>query len=88
MIKTRKIGFLAALVVVLAVATVLITPDPTDDVDGILHPHRVSKIFEQISIVSILASLLTSRSAERFYVGFSIDSAPQAVFRMICTYRC
>jgi hypothetical protein len=87
-IKSRKVGFLVALVVVMAVGTILLTPDSTDDVDGILRPHKVIKTFEQISTVVTAATLSISRSAERSWVDFSANSAPQAVFRMTCTYRC
>ncbi len=39
--RTHRMGFFATLVLVLlviaSVATILITPDPSDDVDGLLH---------------------------------------------------
>jgi hypothetical protein len=87
-IKTRKILFLAALVLVIAVASILVTPDPSDDVDGILRRHKIFNTLEQISTLLTASALRISRSSGPYYLDVSVDSTPQAVFRMICTYRC
>jgi len=87
-IKTRKIGFLAALVLVIAVATILITPDPTDDVDGLLRPPKVIKIFGQMSGVVTAAILSTLPSARRSYLDQAGDLTQQSRLPMICAYRC
>jgi len=53
-----------ALLVIVAVATILISPDPTDDVPGILHSHlklqKVASVFyEPLSTGSgLVASVL------------------------------
>ena len=88
MIKTGKIRFLAALVVVIAVATILATPDPTDDVTGILQSHRVVKSLKPISIWPIAAILQNLPSTQRSFIDFPADSTSQNVFRMSCSYRC
>ena len=44
MLGQREASALIVLLVVLAVATVLISPDPTDDVDGVLYSHKLIKI--------------------------------------------
>lgn len=82
MIKTHKIEFLAIAVLVIAVATILITPDLTDDVDGLLHPHKVVKMFEQAS--TIATALSAGSSLEQSY----LNSSSQTVLQMVPTYRC
>jgi hypothetical protein len=41
MLKLAKIGL--AIVIILAVARILITPDPTDDVNGVLQQRHLVK---------------------------------------------
>jgi hypothetical protein len=41
-IKTRKVGLLVALVAMIAVGAVQLTPDPTDDIDGLLRPNNAA----------------------------------------------
>lgn len=88
MIKTENFRFLAAVIVVLAVITILVTPDPTDDIDGILHSHRITKALAQISSLPIAALVLLLPSAEQFYLRFPTDSSSQSNYRLLCTYRC
>lgn len=39
-----------ALLIVVSVATILVTPDPTDDVMGVMHQHQVPTV----SLVSLI----------------------------------
>ena len=88
MTKTDKLRFLAAVVLVLAVATILVTPDSTDDIDGILHSHRMTKALAQISSLPIAALVLLLPSGKQSYLRFPTGSSSQSNYRLLCTYRC
>ena len=45
--------FVVALLIVVAVATVLISPDPTDDVTGVLHQHVKLQKLAAVFAVSV-----------------------------------
>jgi hypothetical protein len=85
-IKVSKIGFLAALLVVFAVAIVLITPDPTDDIHGILHQRN--RATHTLALMHVPAIAAVSPSAERWHSESSQDAATRSVFEFTCTYRC
>ena len=77
-------GFLALLIVI-AVATIVITPDPTDDVDGILrspHPLRSPSLRASVGVSLVLFSL----------AALAASSPPipttSNLLRLICTFRC
>lgn len=63
-------GHLLALLLVLAVATVLITPDPTDDVSGVVRAHRavhvpvLALVFAPFSILLFINHTANSESVE------------------------
>jgi hypothetical protein len=42
MLRLAKLGL--AIVIVVSLASILITPDPSDDVDGVLQRHHLVKV--------------------------------------------
>jgi len=74
-----------ALLIVIAVATILITPDTTDDVNGLLRSHQTLKSLSlgaSVGISLVLISLAAS-TASSPPVPTTSD-----LLRLICTYRC
>ena len=81
----RRFWVFLALLVVIAVATIVITPDPTDDVDGILrshHPLRSPSLGESVGVWLVLFSLAALDASSP-----SIPTTPN-LLRLICTSRC
>ncbi len=84
-VARRRFSVFLALLIVIAVATIVITPDPTDDVDAILGPHHPLKSPSLSASVGIslevlsLAALATSSPP--------IPTTPN-LLRLICTSRC
>jgi len=39
-----------ALLMIVSCATVLVTPDPLDDINGILHPHHSVKVHKLLAV--------------------------------------
>jgi hypothetical protein len=75
-------------VVILSIAYVLITPDPTDDVDGMLRPHRSAK--------AQIVSLPLPQSPIPVVAPFLLPMRPSGAQRLItpelldlaCVCRC
>ena len=82
--RTSQIGLLAALLIVLAITVVLITPDPTDDIAGILRPQKIVKLL----LVSALVIPTIVQLAEGPYVESNRIVISRDLFRYICAYRC
>ena len=74
-----------ALLVVVAVVTVLVTPDPSDDVQGILRPHKVIKTH---GLATMFGIAMVLAFVERSYTTSSQDVTSQNLLKLICTYRC
>ncbi|HEY1262955.1 MAG TPA: hypothetical protein VGF06_05490 [Terriglobales bacterium] len=76
---------MAAALVILAVATILVTPDPADDVLGVLHKHHlmhVAPVFAGVlQPVLLLASFLPAGLASR-------RSESADLFDLICVRLC
>jgi len=73
------------MLVILAVSIILVTPNPTDDIDAVLHSQ---KSLEHISLLPIFAVVLALSYAERSTLNFWVDSSSHSVFRLSSTYRC
>jgi hypothetical protein len=69
-----------------AVVFILVTPDPTDDVDAILHLVKGAHS-HPICDVSTLNSALIMRVSSRLYVS-SASNVMSHVPELLCTYRC
>ncbi len=82
--------FAVALAVVLAVATVLITPDPTDDVEGVLlrtHQPVVHAVFHAISSRTLQS--FASRFLPAVYRDLSAHrSQPADLLDLVCVRLC
>lgn len=76
---------LLGLLLVVAVATVLITPDPTDDVHGIVRSHRT--LHPTIAGIAV-ATALTLHPAEQLDGKQSSEFATSSLLQLICTFRC
>ena len=78
-----------AVVAIFSFAFVLITPDPTDDVDGVLRPNRTAT-------AQTIVSLALSQSAILVFVPFLLPIRPSATQRLttselldlVCVCRC
>jgi len=78
-----------AVVAIFSFAFVLITPDPTDDVDGVLRPNHTAK-------AQTIVSLALSQSAILVFVPFLLPIRPSATQRwttselldLVCVCRC
>lgn len=76
---------LIALLVVTALATVLITPDPTDDVHAVMRPHRTQ---HAPAIALLLLPLLALLVAGK-HQGSQAATVPLAKsLQLLCTCRC
>jgi len=81
---TTKISAAVALLVAVAVATVLITPDPTDDLQGTLHPHKTIKYHGLV----LIPGLSPTPFAARLHVIPHINVTSTAQLRLMCVLRC
>jgi hypothetical protein len=78
-----------AVVVIFSIAYVLITPDPTDDVDGVLRPNHTAKAQRIVSLPLPLSPILA-------IVAFLLPIRPNAIRRLttselldlVCVCRC
>jgi hypothetical protein len=78
-----------AVVAIFSIAYVLISPDPTDDVDGVLRPHHTAK-------AQRIVSLPLPQSAILLVVPFLLPMRPNATQRLtmselldlVCVCRC
>lgn len=76
---------LSALLLVLALATVLITPDPTDDVHGVVRSHRML----HTAVVAIASpSLLILHFANEADRSQSSQPTTSDLLKLLCTCRC
>jgi hypothetical protein len=84
-LNVNKCGALSALLVVVAIATVLITPDPTDDVNGIVRPRKSLNA----SVTSfLLVQFPTLFFAERMHASQGLGLRSPNLPRLLCTFRC
>ena len=86
MLRAREIDAVIVLALAVAVVFVLVTPDPTDDVDAILHLVKGAHS-HSVGFVSTLNTALIMRASGRLYVPSAsnvISHAPG----LLCTYRC
>jgi len=84
-VARRKFSLFLALLVVIAVTTIVITPDPTDDVDAILRSHHPLKSLTLGASVGV--SLVLSSLAAWAASSSPIPTTPN-LLRLICTCRC
>ena len=86
---TRGVRVALALVAVFSIAYVLISPDPTDDVNGVLRPNHspnaqriVSLPLSQSPILAVVPFLLSMRpiAAQRLTTAELLD--------LVCVCRC
>jgi hypothetical protein len=73
------------LMLLIVLGTVLITPDPTDDIDGIVCPHRS---FNAAAIALSVVPLLTLFRAEQLHIGQGLWPGATNVLRLGCALRC
>ena len=86
----RGARIVLVVVVIFSIAYVLITPDPTDDVDGVLRPNHqakaqrlVSLSLPQLQVLVVFAFLLSmpsTRSAQHLTTSELLD--------LVCVCRC
>lgn len=76
---------LIALLVVTAVTTVLITPDPTDDVHAVMRPH---KILHAPAAALLLVPVLALLIADKQHGSQAANAAAGKSLQLLCTCRC
>jgi hypothetical protein len=74
-----------ALLLISAVATVLITPDLTDDVHAVLHSHRT---LHAPVLAFAFAAAAVVMAAERWRGTPAADSATMHSLQLLCSCRC
>ena len=78
-------SILLALLLVLALANVLVTPNPTDDVRGVVHAHRtLTASFVVLALGLSLAVILTMHSNDSTHLVVSSLN----LLELLCTCRC
>jgi hypothetical protein len=85
MIRTSKIGFLIALLVMFAITIVLVTPDPNDDIEAILRPQKMIKPLLLTAALSVAGIL---QLVDGQYVESTRIAISRGLRRRLCTYRC
>ena len=71
--------FAVVLLVMLSVATILLTPDPTDDVMGVVHQHQVAAVhlvFLNLIhdvVLSVTPSLISDAAPEELHSPDLLD---------------
>jgi len=85
-VRVREFNVVIALALAVAVVFILVTPDPTDDVDAILHLVKGAHS-HAVGLVSTLNTALIIRVSGRWYVSSASNVMPH-VPELLCTYRC
>jgi hypothetical protein len=81
-----SIGSAIAIVVMMAVVLILITPDPTDDVDGILQLDK--RVLVPTSVVdSALSVPLSIHSSRHAHTHLASKIVPN-LLELLCASRC
>jgi small-conductance mechanosensitive channel len=85
----RSLMVALAVIAIFSIAYVLITPDPNDDIDGVLRPNRPIKVqrllavsIPQFQIVAILAFYLFTAPS------FSRRLTASELLDFVCVCRC
>jgi hypothetical protein len=81
-----KIGVAVALLLVVAVAVVQFTPDPTDDINALLHRGKAVSVHTLDSAFGRNLGLVVRPWADLLSVSASIMRLP--LLERLCTYRC
>ena len=84
MVRLGKVGL--AIIIIVSVASVLITPDPSDDVDGVIARHT----FVNATVVPISASQSHSLPPVTFWFApvAMHRSAAHNVLDLVCVRLC
>lgn len=87
MMRAARIALVV--VIILSVAYVLITPDPTDDVDGVFRPHHTAKAQRIVSLPLIHFPILVVPS---FHLPIRPSGAQRLLtsdlLDLVCVCRC
>ena len=87
MMSTRQLGtVVVVLLVAVAVVFVLMTPDPTDNVDAILHTGKSLHV-PALHLASVLIVGLTTL-VTRHSSPIAITKAKQDSLELLCSCRC
>jgi hypothetical protein len=81
-----KIAVACALLLVVAVAVVLITPDTTDDINAVAHRCKVVSVHALDSAFGLNLGLVVRPGADLLSISASIMPLP--LLERLCTYRC
>lgn len=85
MVPTIRVAAVVAILMAVAVAAVLFTPDPTDDIRGVLHLHKAVKApAPSASFAKSPDALVADESG----AASSSSKTPLHIFLLICIYRC
>jgi hypothetical protein len=83
----RTVQIVVCVLLIVSVATILITPDPTDDVPGVLHHTlKFQKIFAVWVSGIISVSPLSLRSSAAFVSSRAPDAPP--LLTLLCVRLC
>jgi hypothetical protein len=82
--SVSKIGIATALLLVVAVAVVQFTPDPTDDINALLHRGKAVSVRAFDAAFGLNLELVVRPWADFLSVSASI----MPLLERLCTYRC
>ena len=86
MLFKARIGAVIAIVIATAVAFILVTPDPTDDVDGIVHSGK--RVHAQMhSLDFVHYSTLITQTGKILHVKLTPNITPNLI-DLLCSCRC
>lgn len=86
LLPVAKIGAVVAIVLAVAVVSVLVTPDPTDDVEAILHPGKAIQV-QALALVSAPTVTLIAPATRRLQMDATPNVTP-SLLQLLCSCRC
>jgi hypothetical protein len=86
MLPVNKIRAVIAFMLAVVVMFILITPDRTDDVDGVLHLGKRAHV-HALGLASAMNVALTIHARERSYVVTGTSVQP-GLLELLCAHRC
>ena len=87
MIFTLKIWAVFAIVPAIGLGLVLVTPDPADDVDGIVHLHQQVESQAQ-ALVAVMDASSTDDTISNFLVDSGSNLSLPPSLPLLRNYRC
>jgi len=87
LLSRKEFGVLVVIALVAAVAFVLITPDPTDDVDAVLHMGKSLHVpaFQLADLLDVGLGRVSVNHSSPIVAPFNVS---QSSIELFCSCRC